>query len=71
MDSIRYESNKTLEIEKERERERERCTFSILNKKRKVSVKKFKGGIYDTPTKQSFFFFSFVNFILHAGFWMI
>ena len=47
MDSIRYESNKTLEIE----RERERCTFSILNKKRKVSVKKFKGGIYDTPTK--------------------
>lgn len=68
MDSIRYESNKTLEIEIERERER--CTFSILNKKRKVSVKKFKGGIYDTPTKQSFFF-SFVNFILHAGFWMI
>lgn len=57
MDSIRYESNKTLEIEIERERERERCTFSILNKKRKVSVKKFKGGIYDTPTKQSFFFF--------------
>lgn len=62
MDSIRYESNKTLEIE----RERERCTFSILNKKRKVSVKKFKGGIYDTPTKQSFF-----SFLLLISFFML
>ena len=64
MDSIRYESNKTLEIE----RERERCTFSILNKKRKVSVKKFKGGIYDTPTKPSFFFFLLLISFFMLGF---